>query len=67
MSRYTKFLIAVLGGVASWGATAGPDGFTSTELFGLMGVIATALSVYQFPNSPPKGEPSRPEVSERDA
>jgi hypothetical protein len=30
-------------------------------------VIATALSVYQFPNSPPKGEPSRPEVSERDA
>lgn len=63
MSRYTKFLIALLGGLASWGATAAPD-YSQADLWGLAAILATALSVFQFPNTPPAGEESDPSVSE---
>lgn len=66
MTRYVKTIVAVLGGVSAWGITASADNaITQVELYGLLGVIATALGVYAFPNSPPAGEPADPEISER--
>lgn len=54
MKQYVKFAIALLGGVASWGATAAADNnITQVELFGLALVLSTALGVFAFPNSPP--------------
>lgn len=52
MTRYTKTIIALLGGISAWGVTAVSDGsnISAAELFGLLGVIATALGVYAFPN-----------------
>lgn len=68
MSRYLKTIIAVLGGVSTWGITAAADNaITQVELFGLLGVLSTSLGVYAFPNTPPDGEPSRPDISEVDA
>ena len=52
MTKYSKSIIALLGGVATWGATAAPDGFTVEELFGVLAVIAVALGVYAVPNTP---------------
>ena len=66
MTRYVKTIVAILGGVSSWGITASADNaITQVELYGLLGVIATALGVYAFPNTPPDGEPADPEISER--
>lgn len=52
MSRYIKAIIALLGGVSAWGITAVSDGssISAAELFGLLGVLATSLGVYAFPN-----------------
>jgi hypothetical protein len=67
MSRYLKFVSALLGGVATWGYTATTDhGIDAGEWFGLLGVLATALAVFQFPNTPPAGQPSDPNISETD-
>lgn len=52
-----KAIIAILGGVSSWGMTAAvDDAITQVELFGLLGVIATALGVYFYPNAPAPDE-----------
>lgn len=68
MSRYVKALLSALGAVATWGITAGADeGYTDVELYGLLGAVVTSLAVYAFPNRPPAGEPSDPEISEQDA
>lgn len=68
MSRYLKALLAALGAVATWGITAGADeGYTDVELYGLLGAIVTSLTVYAFPNRPPSGELSDPEISEQGA
>lgn len=65
MSRYVKSISALLGGLATWGYTAAEDGnIALAEWFGVLGVLATALAVYQFPNTPPAGEGSDPGVSE---
>lgn len=66
MSRYLKMILAALGAVATWGITAGADeGYTDVELYGLLGAVTTALAVYAFPNRPPAGEASDPEISEQ--
>lgn len=66
MTRYIKTISAVLGGVSTWGITAAADNaITNVELFGLLGVLSTALAVYAFPNTPPEGEPSDPGISEQ--
>lgn len=53
MSKYWKTILAVLGGVSAWGITAAADdSITQVELYGLLGVLATALAVYGVPNSP---------------
>src|SRR5207244_3932537 len=66
MSRYAKFIAALLGSVATWGVTAGADnGYTQVELWGLLGVVAAALATLSIPTDPPKGEPADPDVSER--
>ena len=50
---YIKAIIAVLGGVSTWGITAASDNaITPVELFGLLGVLSTSLGVYAFPNTP---------------
>lgn len=68
MTRYWKTILAVLGGISSWGITAAADdAITQVELYGLLGVLATALAVYGVPNSPPEGEPADPDISERGA
>lgn len=52
MSKYWKTIIAVLGGVAAWGITAGSDGtYSQVELWGLLGAVATALGVYAKGNT----------------
>lgn len=67
MSRYVKMILAALGAFATWGITAGADeGYTDVELYGLLGAVITAVTVYAFPNRPPAGEMSDPNVSEQD-
>lgn len=65
MSRYTKFLSALLGGIATWGYTAADGGITTQEWFGLVAVLGTAFAVFQFPNVNPDGA-GDPDVSETD-
>jgi hypothetical protein len=67
VTAYVKGLLAALGAVATWGITAGADeGYTDVELYGLLAAVTTALTVYAFPNTPPKGQPSDPGMSEQD-
>lgn len=50
-ARYTKAIVALLGGVSAWGITASTDNAIDlAEWFGLVGVLSTALAVYAFPN-----------------
>lgn len=57
MKTYLKAIISILGGVSTWGITAAADNaITQVELFGLLGVLSTALAVYAFPNAPAEGE-----------
>jgi len=66
VTRYAKSIIAVLTGLATWGATAfADDSITSVELFGLCGVAVLGLSVFAVPNEPPAGTPRDPDISER--
>jgi hypothetical protein len=56
VSPYKKAIIALLGGVGSWGVTASSDATISqVEWFGLLGVVATALGVAWFANAPTEG------------
>lgn len=65
MTRYAKAIIAVMTAVSTWGVTAAVDGsFALVELFGLLGAVAAALTVYLIPNTPPPGKPADPNVSE---
>lgn len=65
MSRYTKLISALLGGIATWGYTASDGGISTQEWFGLLGALATAFAVFQFPNVNPEG-PGDPDISEMD-
>ena len=53
MSQFRKALAALIGGVPSWGVVAQVDGIDLVELWGLAGVVATALLVWLVPNDPP--------------
>lgn len=65
LSRYRKSAIAVVGAVATWGATASLDGTYSTpEWWGLAVAVCTALGVYGVRNVTPEDEPYDPTVSE---
>lgn len=65
MSRYAKSIIAFLGALGTWGATAAADGnYDQIELWALCGVLATAVAVFQIPNRPPRGKRRKPSVSE---
>lgn len=51
---YVKAIIAVLGGIGTWGITAAAsDGVNAAEWFGLLSALSTALGVFAFPNRPP--------------
>lgn len=65
-SRIAKSLIALLGGLGTWGITAAPDGYTQVELWGLCAVAVAAISVWRVPNERPVTEPYDPDISERE-
>lgn len=50
MKEYAKALAALLLAVGTWGATAAPEGIDSTEWFGLLVALSTALGVFLVPN-----------------
>jgi hypothetical protein len=51
MSRYAKTIAAFFTSLGTWGATAFADGeLTEVEMFGLCGVVAATLAVYQIAN-----------------
>lgn len=56
MTRFRKALAALIGGIPSWGVVAQVDGIDQVELWGLAGVIATALLVWVVPNDAPDDE-----------
>lgn len=67
-SRYAKAIIAALGALATWGATAGADEtYTDVELWTVLGAVVTALAVLFVPNTPPTGEAARDDMSEQGA
>ena len=53
LAPYVKFIIAILGGIGTWGITAAAsDGVNAVEWFGLLSALSTALGVFAFPNAP---------------
>lgn len=47
-----KAIIAVLGGISTWGITAAADNtINAVEVYGLLGVLSTSVAVYAFPNA----------------
>jgi len=50
VKHYMKAILAGLGAVGTWGATAASDGFQTTEWFGLITAVVTAITVYLVPN-----------------
>jgi len=59
--KYAKAYAALLGAIATWGITAAPD-YTQTELWGLLGVVATGLAVRQTTNVEPEAPAAEPEA-----
>lgn len=54
LTPYVKAIIAILGGIGTWGITAAAsEGINAVEWFGLLSALSTALGVYAFPNRPP--------------
>jgi len=53
MSKYAKFIVAILGAIGTWGVTAASDGSLDlSEWFGVLVAVATALGVFIVPNKP---------------
>lgn len=67
MTRYAKTITAIVGAVAAWAATYFPDDPSVQKWVGLAVALATAVSVFAVPNTPPKGRPRRRDVSETGA
>lgn len=66
MTRYMKAILATLGVLATWGATAASDGdYSQVELWSGLLALVTVLGVYFAPNTPPSGV-SDPNISEVD-
>jgi hypothetical protein len=73
MSRYSKFVIAVIGVLTTWATAAlsveetGGVVVTEAEWVALGIGLLTAAGVYLKANTPPEGEQADPNISERDA
>lgn len=53
-----KSIVALLTGLGTWGYTAAADGaITLAEWFGVCGVLAGAVFVFAYPNTPAPGAP----------
>lgn len=65
MSRYAKFLIAIVGVLVTWATGEWPDDEQVRRYGSLLTALTTAVGVYLVPNRPPAGEPSDPEISEQ--
>jgi len=65
MSRYAKFIVALVGAVATWSATYYPNDPDVAKWVGLALAIATCISVYAVPNQPPAGHAKDPNISEQ--
>jgi hypothetical protein len=48
-----KAIAGLLAAVATWGVTAAPDGIQAIEWWGLVGVVATFVSVFGTTNEAP--------------
>lgn len=57
MKEYAKAIFALVGALATWGATAASDGvYDAIELWTLLGVVGTAVGVYVVPNKAPEDD-----------
>lgn len=66
MTRYMKFIVALVGAIATWGITAAEDNtYTQVELWGALLALATAGGVYAVPNRAPFGQRPDPGISEQ--
>lgn len=65
MSRYAKFIVAIVGSIAGWAATYFPDDPSVQMWVGLAVAVSTAVGVWATPNQPPAGEAADPNVSEQ--
>ena len=55
IARNRKGIVALLGGLATWGVAAGADGtYSQVELWGLLAVAATVFGVWGVTNAPPE-------------
>jgi hypothetical protein len=63
LQRYAKAVVALLGAVSTWGATAAAEGgIDQVEWFLLLGALGTALGVLAVPNQEPSPPPDVVEV-----
>ena len=65
MSRYAKFIVAIVGAVSTWATTYYPNDPDIAKWVGLALAVATCVSVYAVPNQPPAGQPHDPDMSEQ--
>ncbi len=66
MSRYAKTIVAVLvAALTSLQAAISDDRVTNNEWIIIALAALGAVGVYALPNTPPKGQPSDPNVSEQ--
>lgn len=65
MSRYAKFIVAIVGSIAGWAATYFPDDPGVQMWVGLAVAVSTAVGVWATPNQPPAGEDADPNMSEQ--
>lgn len=52
MKQYAKAIVALLGGLATWGAATFPE----EPLWGVLAVVATAVTVWAVENEDPEKE-----------
>lgn len=65
MSRYAKFIVALVGSIAGWAATYFPSDPKVQMWVGLAVAASTAVGVWATPNQPPAGEVADPNMSEQ--
>jgi hypothetical protein len=65
MSRYRKFITAVVGALVASIPLLWDRVVDQAEAVTLLTVWATALGVYEIPNDTPVGVPADPDMSER--
>jgi hypothetical protein len=65
VSRYAKFIVALVGSIAGWAATYFPSDPKVQMWVGLAVAASTAIGVWATPNQPPAGEAADPHMSEQ--